>query len=425
MMHAEVSSRTSRVLPWARQVLPAFISYLLMGYVAVLPFTPLLVLERNGFLVLLALLVLWCVSNRKLFFRRTPFDVILLSFVLWIGLTLPFSISPLYSLKEYGKLLQQVVIFYAVIYFLREDRYRRALFSIIGAGAIVVAAYGLTQFNLANPQAVKSFLSAEVWLTTFLVMVFPFAFALMFGSGPLEAKWTAIVACCLFVACLVSTQSRAGLVTFIAEVCLMAWLLRSFQAKIVAGVVSLCLLMAVLLAIKVDFSKELDPMRQARASLPIQTSINSVIHRFDIWAFTLSEIARHGLMGIGYGSHSYLLTYGEEKEAVADGHAAVKRAGAHNIFLYLALHAGVPGMLLFGWLYYTLVLRTVREYRKATHWMQQGILAGSAGSLVGLLCRLQFDQMLIGSLAVFFWVLLAMAVLQYPSLKAESGTSLA
>ncbi|HKY72741.1 MAG TPA: O-antigen ligase family protein [Nitrospira sp.] len=425
MMHAEVSPRTARVLPWARQYLPAFISYLLMGYVAVLPFTPLLVLERNGFLLLLGLLVLWCVSNRKLFFTRTPYDVMLFSFVLWIGLTLPFSISPLYSLKEYGKLLQQVAIFYAVIYFLREDRYRRALFYIVGAAAIVVAAYGLTQFNLANPQAVKSFLPAEVWLTTFLVMVFPFAFALVFGSGPLEAKWTAIVACCLFVGCLLITQSRAGLVAFIAELCLMAWLLRSLKAKIVAGVVTLCLLMAVVLAIKVDFSKERDPMREARAALPVQTSLSSIVHRLDIWAFTMSEIVKHGLVGIGYGSHSYLLTYGEEKEVVTEGHAAVKRAGTHNIFLYLALHVGLPGVVLFGWLYYTLVLRTVREYRTATHWMQQGILAGSAGSLVGLLCRLQFDQMLVGSLAVFFWVLLAIAVLQYPSLKAEAKSSLA
>jgi len=153
--------------------------------------------------------------------------------------------------------------------------------------------------------------------------------------------------------------------------------------------------------------------------------MSSIVHRLDIWAFTISEIVKHGLVGIGYGSHSYLLAYGQEKEVVAEGHAAVKRAGTHNIFLYLALHVGLPGMVLFGWLYYTLVVRTVREYRKSTHWMQQGILAGLAGSLVGLLCRLQFDQMLVGSLAVFFWVLLAIAVVHYPSLKTDTQSSLA
>jgi hypothetical protein len=43
------------------------------------------------------------------------------------------------------------------------------------------------------------------------------------------------------------------------------------------------------------------------------------------------------------------------------------------------------------------------------------VLAGSIVSVVGLILRLQFDQMLVGSLAVLFWVLLAMAVLSYPS----------
>jgi hypothetical protein len=86
----------------------------------------------------------------------------------------------------------------------------------------------------------------------------------------------------------------------------------------------------------------------------------------------------------------------------------------------MALHVGLPGMVLFAWLYYSLIARTIREYRLASQWRQKAILAGSVGSLAGLLSRLQFDQMLIGSLAVLFWVLLAMAVLQYTSLKSAA-----
>ena len=391
----------------------AIVRALLIGYIAVLPFKPLLVLERNGFVVLLGLLAVWCVLNRRLFYAQTPYDPMVLAFALWVGFTLPFSVAPLYSLKEYGKLLQHMVLFYAVVFFLREDRYRQALFYVVGAVAITVAGYGLTQFNLTNGQAVKSFFPSEVWLTTFLVMMFPFAFALPFGEGLRQIKWGAAIACLMFVTCLLSTQSRAGLVAFLVELWVVAWLLGSLKARIVAGIVTTCVLAAVLFAFTVDFNKGTDPLRETRASIPVQTSTFSVMHRFDIWRFTLSQIAEHGLVGIGYGAHSYLLTYGEEEEAVAPGHAPVKRVGTHNIFLYLALHVGLPGMLLFGWLYYSLVSRTIREYWAATQWMQKSVLAGSVGSLAGLLCRLQFDQMLVGSLAVFFWVLLAMAVLQY------------
>lgn len=412
-MDADVASESPGLNLRMRTLLETVIRGLLIGYVAVLPFKPLLVLERNGFLVLLGLLLIWCALNRKLFYVRTPYDPMLLAFVLWVGVTLPFAVSPPYSLKEYGKLLQHMVVFYAALHFLRECRYQQALFSAVGAVTVVVAGYGLTQFDPANGQAVKSFFPSEVWLTTFLVMVFPFAFVLPFGEGPPILRGWAVVVSILTASCLVITQSRAGLLAFLIELWVLAWLLRSPKAGIVAGVATACALAALLFAAKVDFNKGADPLRDARTSIPVQTSISSIIHRFDIWGFTLSEIGKHGLVGIGYGAHSYLFLYGQEQEAVTAGHAPVKRAGTHNIFLYLALHVGLPGMLLFGWLYYSLIARTVKEHNTARHWIQKSVLAGSVGSLVGLLCRLQFDQMLVGSLAVFFWVLLAVAVLQY------------
>jgi len=425
MLHAGATRPAAGALAWGQHYLSRFISGLLLAYVAVLPFTPLLKLERNGFLVLLGSLALWCVFNRKFFYVRTPYDRMLLAFLLWVAATLPFAVSPLYSLQEYGKLLQQVIVFYAVLYFLREDQYRRKLLYVVGGVAILVAGYGVTQFNVTDGQAVKAFFSSEVWLTTFLVMVFPFALALGFGDGSPQVRTLSLLACGLFLICLLGTQSRAGLLTFIIELWVMAWVLGSRKARVVAGGVTCVLFLAVLVAFKVDFSKEPDVMREARASLPIHTRIVSVIHRFDIWAFTMREIFNHGIVGIGYGSHSYLFTYGDEKEMVAEGHQPVRRAGTHNIFLYIALHVGLPGLAFFGWLYYTFIATTIRGYRKATDWLQKAILAGSAGSLLGLLCRLQFDQMLVGSLAILFWVLMAMATLYYPSPKTDPKSSLA
>ena len=143
----------------------AIIRVVLAVFIAVLPFKSLLIVERNGFLVLLGLLAVWCAINRRFFYCQTPYDMLLLAFVVWVGLTIPFSVVPSYSLNEYGKLLQHMVIFYAVIFFFKELRARQVLLGLIGIVAVVVTAYGLSQFNLQNPQAVVSFLSAEVWLT--------------------------------------------------------------------------------------------------------------------------------------------------------------------------------------------------------------------------------------------------------------------
>ena len=388
---------------------------ILAVYIAVLPFKLLLVVERNGFLVLLGLLVGWCAINRRLFYSRTPYDMLLLAFVVWVGLTIPFSVAPSYSLKEYGKLLQHMVVFYAVIYFFKGLLYRHVLLGLVGVMSIIIAGYGLSQFNLKNPQAVVSFLPAEVWLTTFLVMIIPFGLAVALGKGPLVIRTGGALAAGLMTACLIATQSRAGLVALIGELWVMVWFIRSVSAKVVTALATVCVIAAVVIVFNANSVPVAGQTADMTASLPLKRGFASVIHRLDIWRFTLSEIARHWLVGIGYGSQSYLLLYGQGDEVVMPGHQAVTNQGTHNIFLYLGLHVGLPGMLLFAWFVVRVVRRTSKEYRQAHDWMSKAVLVGSIVSVVGLMLRLQFDQMLVGSLAVLFWVLLAMAVLSYPS----------
>ena len=388
------------------------IRVVLAVYIAVLPFKSLLIVERNGFILLLGLLVGWCVANRRLFYSQTPYNMLLLAFVVWVGVTIPFAVTPSYSLKEYGKLLQHMVVFYSVIYFFRDLRSRQVLLGLIGVVVVVVAAYGLSQFNLENSQAVGSFLFAEVWLTTFLVMVIPFALVLALGEGPLEIRSGGAIAVGMMVVCLLSTQSRAGLVALIGELWVVAWFIRSFFAKIVAALATLCVIAAIMLVFN---EASMGVSADITHAIPIKKGVTSAVHRFEIWGFSLSEIAKHWLVGIGYGNHSYLMLYGQEQEALMPGHSPITHAGTHNIILYLALHIGLPGLLLFGWFVVRFVLKTAEAYRRVHAWLPKAVLLGAVGSVTGLILRLQFDQMLVGSLAIFFWVLLALAVLSYPA----------
>lgn len=391
------------------------IRVVLAVYIAVLPFKLLLVVERNGFLLLLGLLIVWCAVNRRFFYSRTPYDMLLLSFVMWVGLTIPFSVDPSYSVKEYGKLLQHMVVFYAVIYFFKGLFYRQVLFGLVGIMAFLVAGYGLTQFNLENPQTVVSFLSAEVWLTTFLVMIIPFGLAMALGEGPTEIRAGGALLVGMMTVCLISTQSRAGLIALVGEFWVMVWFIRSVPAKIASVLATVCVAAVVIVVFNTSTTSTAGLANDVSSVLPIKTGVNSIVHRLDIFWFALSEIAKHWLVGIGYGSQSYFLLYGQDHEVVMPGHYPVTPAGTHNIFLYLGLHVGLPGMVIFAWFFVRVVRRTSREYRLAYDWLSKAVLAGSVVSVVGLILRLQFDQMLVGFLAVLFWVLLAMAVLSYPS----------
>lgn len=410
--------------PWVGTLSSYFdatIRLVLLVYVATLPFKKLLVVERHGFLVLMGLLVVWCVTRQRFFYRRTPYDLWLLAFVLWVGLTIPFAAFPSYSLKEYGKLLQGMTVLYAVVWFLADGQSRKALLLVLGTSLFLVSAYGLTQFNIANPQAIVSSFPAEVWLTTFVVMTLPYALAAAYGDHVSGTRWVGAVLSVTAIACLLSTQSRAGLIALVTELAVMAWVMRTALAKWTAGAVTFGLLLVVLLAVWLKSPGSAGTQPAVQSSIPVKTGVATIVHRLDIWRFTLSEIGEHWLVGVGYGGQAYAMLYGDDAETVAPGHAAVKAQGAHNILLYLALHVGVAGMALFLGFYVSLVRTTTKAYRTARDGLSRLVLAGTVGSMIGLFVRLQFDQMLVGALAVLFWVLVGMSILALPPWDNHGG----
>ncbi|BCA54201.1 membrane protein of unknown function [Nitrospira sp. KM1] len=385
----------------------------LLVYIAVLPYKKLLVLERNGFIALLALLGVWCVMNRKLFYSPTPFDHILLAFVLWVGVTIPFASFPPYSFKEYGKLLQWMVVFYATLYFLGQPPYRKWLLGLIIIPIPLIALFGLMQFRAMDPTATTSFFTSEVWLTTFLIMTIPYSLAVLVLRVPSRVKGIAALVSILAVGCLLSTQSRAGVVALVAEMGVLVWLAPSLMSRvtIVASVIIVVGVLAIGLAVKTSSIEQAAP---TDSTIPVKTGVATIVHRLDIWTFTVSEIPKHWLVGIGYGGNSFMMRYGQEEEIVPAGHATVRERGTHNILLYHALHVGIPGLALYLWLYAAAVLTTARQLRSATDLLSQIVLVGGLVGMIGLFVRLQFDQMFVGSLAILFWVLFALTVMYYP-----------
>jgi O-antigen ligase len=156
-------------------------------------------------------------------------------------------------------------------------------------------------------------------------------------------------------------------------------------------------------------------------TIPMNKNVGSIIHRFDIWKFMLAEIQKHPVVGIGYGKDNFLLVYGQEPEEVEPGHFRVKNAGAHNIVLYHALHVGIPGALLFVWLMVRAVKILWIGVQESSDRHSYGMAAAIFVAVVGGLIRFQFDLMLVGTLAVLFWVLLAIGMLYVPKQPATAN----
>jgi hypothetical protein len=76
----------------------------------------------------------------------------------------------------------------------------------------------------------------------------------------------------------------------------------------------------------------------------------------------------------------------------------------------MALHVGLPGLGLFLWLMIRLWRTLLAGFRLATNAQDRAFLLGAGIGFIGLGVRLQFDQMMVGTLAVQFWVLIALAM---------------
>src|SRR3989454_5958439 len=231
--------------------LESIIRGLLYVYIFSLPFNRLLFIERNGFIILLILLVLWCVVDRRHFLTRSTIDIPLVAFVAWVAVTIPFATFPAYSAKEFAKLLQQGLIYYVVVYFFKDGLHRIRLLSLLVGVLILVSAYGVTQFDIHDRQAMVSFLPAEVWLTTYLVMFIPLCLALALCEERPWPKTLYVGVSVLAVACLLLTQSRAGLVAFICELWMLAWLIKQRTILVVASMFSLALVVAAVFVVQV------------------------------------------------------------------------------------------------------------------------------------------------------------------------------
>ena len=410
--------------------LESVIRGVLFVYIVALPFRGLLFVERNGFILLLVLLGFWCVAHRTHFFRRTPIDLPLLAFVGWVGLSIPFATFPAYSLQEFGKLVQQILLFYAVLHFFNAEQYKRRLLWALIVVSMLITAYGIEQFfamvGLLPPvkslTMIESFTGGEVWLTTYLVMTVPVCLAFMLFEQYSVNRRLYAAATGLGVLCLLLTFARAGLLAILAEVGVMISLVRRKRNLVAIAVFCVAILVLQVLVIRYNI--------QAEHGIPLGVrglQKSSLLHRFEIWKFTTKKILLHPLVGIGYGKDNFRLVYatsGERTPAyfAPDAPAyAVLPAGTHNIYLDLALGSGIPAAVSFVWLLWRIVSSALQTYCQADSAFAKAVTLGVGAGVIGMAVRLAFDQMLIGTLAIQFWIWIALCLSMQSPHNSESA----
>ena len=114
-------------------------------------------------------------------------------------------------------------------------------------------------------------------------------------------------------------------------------------------------------------------------------------------------------MGFGYGKDNFYMVFGEESSRLHVPNRFEMPAGTHNVFVDLVVGVGPIGLALFIWLLGVLSVEAYRAFQNPADLFQRATSLGLLLLIVGTVVRNSFDHMLVGSLAVLFWVLAALA----------------
>ena len=333
---------------------------------------------------------------------RTPtaLDVPLLLFAAWVLLTVPFAIDPFYSFGEWRKLVVQIAVFYWALLVLEQNKGRRMrsrVMIVVVIATTIVSCYALQDFlsrggTWENRSIRASAPSSDYnWLATYLVMAIPIiAVPLVVWKDRVNRVVLTCVGTVAFAAQAVA-YTRAGWIGMIAEGVALGFF--TARRQIIIWVLGAALFIGALLIALSHWGYQkdtIDPWTLADA-------------RLGVWKLQLQEVAHHPLLGIGYGSKTFMMRF--------SGYLETEKAeGSHSTFLMIAMGSGIPGVALL----FCVMLRTVRVLvQRAKHVVDEErriFMLAVAIMIVGFATRNIFDYMFAGSLAYLYWLLVASAV---------------
>ncbi len=326
---------------------------------------------------------------------RTPIDVPLLALVIWILVSVPFATDPFYSFSEWRKLAAGVLAFYWTIMVIRSDpteSLRQRSFVVILLASTVLSGGAIVEFaaqggSWRDRTIRAAALSSDYnWLSTYLVLSFPFVAAAAMTARSWTWRLGAIGLCGLQGMTQLLSYTRAGWLAMVLEIVLFGSFFRRHAVLVAVGTtVGMVAVVLVVLA-AMGFQAE-------------TASANTFYYRLASWRLMLGEIAAHPVFGIGYGNGTFMLKFG----ALPEAHDA---AGAHSLFLMVAMGSGLPALACLIWTAGA-ALKAILSAIETTEGKNHAFLMAVWIAVIGFLVRNLFDHMLIGMLGYLFWILLA------------------
>ena len=365
--------------------------------------------QEHTVIVLIVLCLGVCAVERTSPWVRTPLDLPLWVFMVWVLCTIPFATDPAYSFAEWKKFVAQAGVYYWALLVLtrcRNARLPRQVLQALVTGAALLACYALVEFVQRGGTWRDRFVRARAygsdynWLSTYMVVAIPVAGSLLAMGRVVWIRVTQGLALILAGAAQLFSYTRGGWVGHAAQGVTLALMIGG--RRLAFGALGLLAMIGAALMVASHSGIQTDTV-----------DAKTVDTRLVVWAIGLKEVAQHPLVGIGFGNNSFIKKFpqyaAEKQDQLPQGERIIP--AMHNTFLMVTLGSGIPALLSFVWIFAALLRRLI-PLRQPERYVQAGRLMalGIGLAVIGLAVRNLFDYMFMGSLAHIFWLLAAVGM---------------
>lgn len=143
---------------------------------------------------------------------------------------------------------------------------------------------------------------------------------------------------------------------------------------------------------------------------------SSSSYRVFIWLGTIRMLKDYWISGVGMGEMAYNSVY------PFYSYNAIVAPHSHNLYLQLLVHSGIPALILFCAVVWTVIRYLVSAYRENGKWSEWGFLSGAIGcGIAAFLFQGIFDYVFYNyRVMMLFWAVIGMAAALYHTGKEAS-----
>ncbi len=328
--------------------------------------------------------------------------------------------------RELMRLISYLCFYYTVVDWVRSENDFKAVVNTLMCSTIGAAIFGIYQYMIGDYSAIfyalypiqdealknppfsgriTSFLSHYNTFAGYLNMVIPFAIALAVKARDEFTKISAQICFVMSSLALVLTQSRGGLLAYVAVLVMSAYYLTptpQARRRWIVAILITCLVGALLIGMVFERLSGVDQFTE--------------LSRLAIWAGAGIIFIGHPLAGIGYGNFKTVLA---ATVNVPEGFLL----DAHNLYMELLAETGVLGFTVFFILAFSVMRRGVNTYKNSKTLMDAVVGFAVATGVMSVMVHGAVDYLFHNSpqFAALFFLLLAL--LRANEVKRESVES--